>query len=517
MRRAQGLPRSQDCARRPSSILATPGRTWLTESMPTTRRRFLALTALGTALGSKANAREAAPARLGILLDTSAEMGFVVPQVRKEWRVLNEQLAAVGRPPVVLREMTGSDLDREASTSVGARRNALYGLKALFEEVDTVIWITPLKGGHSPQGIFAVEQLLRESMPDRPVRQLVLRNIWQDQLLAGNEWVRWPPEPELDPLDPRNRPEEWFRVVEEGHGVIQRSWQVPPVNFRAQFAFPHRVAESSFLRKLGHEGREVFFDQAWAQGLSQRHDLHFVREKEEWSYRITGRQWTTEATLLPFPDEEKRAGRSERVFEELCTREPIGSDLDRIEAAKLGVLFAFGYVSSDWKRHLSVRDQKPRSWRDHYLADLARLGGECAKAAAAGAGRGDRLYASERIEIESRSTKTEGVDAISRHIAKLVREEKCDAIYLFTNGYLGNGDYGTWSIDWTLLALAIREAGTRLYVRVPFEFGPTPLTLARLAMASGGGVFRGRADDPDWEMELPVPSWPEPPGSPEKP
>jgi len=91
-----------------------------------------------------------------------------------------------------------------------------------------------------------------------------------------------------------------------------------------------------------------------------------------------------------------------------------------------------------------------------------------------------------------------------------VREEKCDAIYLFTNGYLGEGDYGTWKLDWNLLALAIREAGTRLYVRVPFEFGPTPLALARLAMASGGGVFRGRADDPDWEMELPKPSWPEP-------
>jgi hypothetical protein len=29
-------------------------------------------------------------------------------------------------------------------------------------------------------------------------------------------------------------------------------------------------------------------------------------------------------------------------------------------------------------------------------------------------------------------------------------------------------------------------------------------------MASGGGVFRGLADDPDWDMELPKSSWPEP-------
>lgn len=480
--------------------------------MPTTRRRFLALATLGAAAGGQARAQEKAPARLGILLDTSAEMGFLVPQVRKELRVLNEQLGATGRPAVILREMVGSDLDREASTSVGARRNALYGLKALFEEVDTVLWITPLKGEHSPQGIFAVEQLLRESLSDRPGRQLVLRNIWQDQLIAGNDWVRRPPAPENDPLDLRNRPEEWYRIVEEGHGLIQRSWQVPPPSFRARFAFPPRIAEAFFLKKLGYEGGEAFFDQAWARELHERHDLHFVREKEEWLQRLTGHQWMTESTLLPFPDEASRSERSGRILAEMTAREPLGADLDRIEAAKLGVLFAFGYLSSDWKRHLAVRDQKPRSWRDHYLADLARLGGECAKAAAAGAGRGDRIYASERIELASRSTKTEGVDPISRRVAKLAREEKCDAIYLFTNGYLGDGDYGTWSIDWNLLALAIRESGARLYVRVPFEFGPTPLPLARLAMASGGGVFRGRADDPDWEMELPVPSWPEPAG-----
>lgn len=474
------------------------------------RRRFLSFSALGTVVATRAGSQDAVPARLGILLDTSADMGFLVPQVRKELRVLNEQLAAAGRPQVILREMTGSDLDGEASTSVGARRNVLYGLKGLFEEADTVLWITSLKGEHSPRGIHAVEQLLRESIPDRPARQLVLRNVWQDQLLAGSDWIRHPPDPEEDPLDRRNRPEEWYRIVEENHGVIQRSWQVPPTDFRPQFAFPPRVAEAHYLRTLAYEGREAFFDQNWARALHGRHDLHFVREKEEWPARLTGRLWVTDSTLLPFPDEEQRADRGERVFAGLCDRETIGGDLDRIEAARLGVLFAFGYLSPDWKRHLSVRDRQPRSWRDHYLADLARLGAECAKAAAEGADRQDRLYASERIELASRSIKTEGVDAISRRVATLARGEKCDAIYLFTNGYLGGGDYGTWTMDWNLLALAIQESGTRLYVRVPFEFGPTPLALSRLAMASGGGVFRGRADDPDWEMELPVPSWPEP-------
>jgi hypothetical protein len=473
------------------------------------RRRFLSLSALSTIVAARAGSQDAVPARLGILLDTSAEMGFLVPQVRKELRLLNEQLAAAGRPPVVLREMTGSDLDREASTSVGARRNALYGLKALFEEVDTVLWITPLMGEHSPQGMFAVEQLLRESVTDRPPRQLVLRNLWQDQIVAGSEWVLHPPAPEDDPLDPRNRPEEWFRLVEEKHGVIQRSWQAPPSSFRAQFGFPNRIADFYYLKKLGYEGREAFFDQIWARELALRHDLQFVREKEEWPARITGRRWLTESSLLPFPDEAALATRNETVIEALSARESIEEDLSRIEAAKLGVVFALGYVTQDLKRHLSDRDRAPRSWRDFLMADLARIGGECAKAAAAGAGSETRVFATERIELESKSVKREGVDPLSRRVAKMVREETCDAIYLFTNGYLGEGDYGTWKLDWNLLALAIREAGTRLYVRVPFEFGPTPLALARLAMASGGGVFRGRADDPDWEMELPKPSWPE--------
>ncbi len=475
------------------------------------RRRFLFSPAAGIIAAARARAQESGPqARLAILLDTSAEMGFLVPQVRKELRLLNGSLAAAGRHPVLLREITGSDLDREASTSVGARRNVLYALKALYEEVDTVLWITPLMGSHSPQGIFALEQLLRERITNRPGRRLVLRNVWQDQLLAGNDWLRWPPEPEGDPLDLRNRPEEWYRLVEADHGVIQRSWHLPPASFRAQFAFPHRIVESFYLKKMGYAGKEAFFDQTWAKELHDRHDLAFVRENEEWPYRVTGRQWVMDSTLLPFPDDATRSDRSAQVFSEMSARESIGGDLDRIEAEKLGVLFAFGFLSPDWRRHLSARDQKPRSWRDHYLADLARLGGECAKAAMEGKDLKNRLYASERIELASRAIKPEKIDAISRRVAKLAREERCDAIYLFTNGYLGGGDYGTWSIDWDLLALAIRESGTRLYVRVPFEFGPTPLSLSRLAMASGGGVFRGRSDDPDWEMELPQPSWPLP-------
>ena len=59
-----------------------------------------------------------------------------------------------------------------------------------------------------------------------------------------------------------------------------------------------------------------------------------------------------------------------------------------------------------------------------------------------------------------------------------------------------------------LIARAIREAGVRLYVRVPFEFGVAPLKLQKLAIASGGGVFVGKSSDPDFDMAKPKGKWP---------
>lgn len=487
-----------------------PDGPWFNDAMLPSRRGFLFLMALGLVVADGAGAEEGASARLGLLLDTSEEMGFLVPQARKELRILNVQLAAAGQAPVAMREIVGSDLDREASTSVGARRNALYAMKALYEECDTVLWLTRLDGEQSPHGIFSVETLLRETVEGRPARQLVLRHLWQEQVLAGSEWVMRPPGPEIDPLDPRNRPEEWFRLVEEDRGVIQRSWQTPPPDFRAQFAFPFRVADSYYLKKLGHETREANFEQGWARDLAARHDLRFVREREEWLPRITGRRWLEEATLLPFPDEAALRERSAQVFEEMSARESIERDLARVAAEKLGVVFAFGYVSQDWKRHQSTREQPPRNWRDSYLADIARIGSECATHLSEHGRAAGRLYATERVELASKGTRPDAPDPVLRTVARMARDGKCDAIYLFTNGYLGGGDYGTWTLDLDLLTLAIREAGTRLFVRVPFEFGPVPLDVQRLAMASGGGVFQGMPSDPDWEMEIPSPAWPEP-------
>jgi hypothetical protein len=194
----------------------------------------------------------------------------------------------------------------------------------------------------------------------------------------------------------------------------------------------------------------------------------------------------------------------------MCARETIEKDLGRILSEKLGVVFAFGYASQDWKRHQSLRDKTPGNWREFYLADLARIGAECAAHLSEHGRTPGRVYATERIELDSRNARPDAPDPLLRAVARMARDEKCDAIYLFTNGYLGGGEYGTWSIDLGLLALAIREAGARLFVRIPFEFGPVPLELNRLAMASGGGVFQGTTFDPDWEMTMPPATWPEP-------
>ena len=477
-----------------------------------TRRHLLLHAPAWGVLAVRAQEESAPPSRLGVLLDTSAEMGFLVPQARKELRILNRQLATLGRPPVLLRELEGASIDREASTSVGARRNALYALKALYGECDTVLWITALRGEQSSGGIFAVEQLLREPVEGRPPRRLLLSHVWQDQLQAGDGWLRTPPPPEKDPLDLTNRPEEWYRLVSEGRGAVVRSWQIPPPAFRGTFAFPYRVNSSAYLRKLGQEGREALFDQARTLELSRELGLSLTRGREEWLPRVTGRRWIDEGTLLPFPDEASRLERAEEVFASLSARESVEEDLARIDAKRLGVVFAFGYVSKDWKRHLATREKPPRNWREHYLFDFARVAAECAEHLREHETATGRVYATERIELDSSSIRPESPDSVSRRLARLAREEKCDAVYLFTNGFLGGGDFGTWSLDHRLLALAIRDAGTRLFVRVPFEFGFIPLELAALAMASGGGVFRGRADDPDWEMGLPRPAWPDPPG-----
>lgn len=454
---------------------------------------------------------DVAIAKLGILLDTSAEMGFLVPQVRKEVRLLNQRLVEMGRPTVVLHESIGASIDREASLSVPGSRNALYPIKALFgeDEVDTVYWITALQGLQSGGGLFAIERLLSESVEGRPARQLVIRNIWQDQLQAGDSWLRNPPAAEVDPLDPATRPEQWYRLVAEKRGVIVRSWQSPPAEFREQFGFPWRVRHSGYLRKEGYTA-PVEFDVSWSSQLRQRHQLRFHGPKEEWPTRITGRSWILDHSLVPCLDEGEEEW-SEEVFLSLSIRDSMEEDLDRIEADRVGVLFAFGYIQSDLDR---FRTGVERS-RGHpfylYMKDISGFVDEFRdnrNSWVESGEEGKRFYATEFLEVDRAARSREDTtDPIALRIAQMVREANLDAVYLFTNGYLGGGAYGSFTIDLEWIERAIREAGIRLYVRMPFETGPAPVALQRLALASGGRVFLGKEGDPDWEMEALNPKW----------
>ncbi|MEM9015583.1 MAG: hypothetical protein AAGC68_01120, partial [Verrucomicrobiota bacterium] len=94
----------------------------------------------------------------------------------------------------------------------------------------------------------------------------------------------------------------------------------------------------------------------------------------------------------------------------------------------------------------------------------------------------------------------ETIDPIALQISKLAREGEVDAVYLFTNGFVGGNSYRSFTMNLEHLGRAVEGAGVRLYVRMPFETGPPPVRLQRLALASQGQVFQGRREDEDWKL-----------------
>jgi len=451
--------------------------------------------------------------KLGVLLDTSAEMGFLVPQVRKEVRVLNARLEGQGRELVSLAEIEGASIGREASLSVPGSRNALYPIKKLFEvsKVDTVYWITSLKGLQSGAGFNALEELLDETPEGRPARKLVIRNIWQEQVQAGDQWMRNAPPPETDRLDPAVRPGEWYRLIGENRGIMIRSWQIPLDGHRKEFGFPWRIRHSAWLRKAGYTA-PVEFDFSWARSLQQRHRLHFLGSREEWPSRITGRSWIFDHSLVPYPAESEEEWNAE-VFGEMRKRDSIDSDLARIEGETIGVLSVFGYLQPDLDRFRLGEERARKTASFLYMKDLSELVKEVRESEQAWTKSGkekDRVYLTEFLDRNRNGHSADALDPIALRIAQMAKGKSVDAVYLFTNGYLGGGPYGTFSMNLEQIESAVRSAGIRLYVRMPFETSPAPVTLQQLALASGGKTFLGSQGDPDWELKPLKPKWSSP-------
>lgn len=472
-------------------------------SQQTARISFAVVAIALTSLTKSSVAQE----KLGILLDVSPEMGFLVPQIRKEVRHLNESLAAAGREPIPLREFAGASLDQEGSLSVPSRINALYQLRDFYESenLQGIYWITSLRGQQSGAGFFQLQEMLKAEN-----RRLVIRNAWQEQVVAGRLWAASPPDPYTDPLHEKHLGDDWFEVAEAGNGTIIRSWILTPVEFRPFFGAPLWITDRTMIRLLGSTDR-ISMDVSWRTDLHQTFGLYFSPTEETWPERVIGRQWLEKTALVPFLGDESRESRNEALYQQLAARDSIGADLDRIPAKKLGVLFAFGYRQRDIEGFQARPDRPIRDWRTQYFADLTRIVAETRAQTKVDPDRTDRIYQEELLALKGRGVHDARPEAFAARIAELVRVHEVDALYLFTNGYTGDGDYSEFKIAEPAIAQIIREAGVNLYARVPFEFGIPPLSLQQLALASGGAVFQGTADDPDWKIATPAAEWPENP------
>ena len=259
-------------------------------------------------------AEDAVPDRLGILLDTSGEMGFVVPRARKEVRYLNSELQKAGRAPVVLLEMKGASIDQIRGFGLPARRNALVQLKTLFEKekVDGVYWITHFKGDQSGAGFTLLDQLLSgDTSEGKSSRQLLLRHYWPEQILAGRAWRLDKGSASLDPLHPEAFPEEWLEPIRKSRGYVLRSWRSLPEKYIQLTAYPENAI--------------------WPSELKNRYGLYFFRKGDYRHYEPTGFHLVSRATVVPYSSEKSRKARDQLVYEELCRRPSLEADLSLIE------------------------------------------------------------------------------------------------------------------------------------------------------------------------------------------
>ncbi|MFK5922041.1 MAG: hypothetical protein QM496_07665 [Verrucomicrobiota bacterium] len=470
-----------------------------------------------------ASAKEETPTRsyekLGILMDVSPQMGFLVPQVRKEIRLLNQRLVEAGRDPLVYREIEGFKIDAKRSLRTPASRNAVYALEGLIKEdqVAGILWITSLRGEETG---FEKDEM-RKIFPDekeengvegegKRVTQLLLRQTWQGHAQSGFRDVGR--EDVLDQILDEGLMREWVQTIKNSQGYLWRSWWLPDVESASIFAFPSSVRHGGLLRKLDVRETAAQYHDTWTSRLRMRYGLEFARRRERWARAMVGKSWCAYTTLLPRLKEQSDPPRWQQVYDQLRARDSIEQDLAMIQADKLGVMFSFAYVKRDLSAAKTGSGRRAKAGafysNELYASELMRIGSEAKAHAEKYKQQSDRIYALDYYEV-SRGKQAVATDEVyARRMAKMIREEGVDAIYFFTNGYAGSGEYGEFGVNEPLIAQAIREAGVRLYVRVPFEFGVVPMKLHQLAVASGGGVFFGKSSDPDFDMTRPKGLWP---------
>lgn len=465
-----------------------------------------------------AGAKEESPTRsyekLGILMDVSPQMGFLVPQARKEIRLLNQNLVAAGRDPLVYHEVEGFKIDAKRSLRTPARKNAVYSLETLIKEdqVAGILWITSLRGEETG---FEMDEM-RKIFPDnkegkgiegeeKRVTQLLLHQIWQGHAQSAFRDVGR--EDVLDQLLDEGLMREWVQTIKNSDGYLWRSWWLPDFDSSSIFAFPWSVRHGALLRKLDVRKISAQYHDTWTSRLRMRYGLEFAKPREQWARAVAGQAWCEKTTLLPHLKELTDPPRWQQVYEQMRARDSIEEDLGMIKADKLGVVFAFAGVKSDLAVAKAGGLRRPNA-RQLYATELLRIGKEAKAHIEKYQDQSGRVYTLDYYEV-NRGKQVSGSDEIyARRMAKLIREEGVDAIYLFTNGYTGSGEYGELKMNEVLISKAIRQAGVRLYIRMPFEFGVVPMKLHQLAIASGGGVFFGKSSDPDFDMTRPKAMWP---------
>jgi hypothetical protein len=134
-----------------------------------------------------------------------------------------------------------------------------------------------------------------------------------------------------------------------------------------------------------------------------RYGLEFSRPQESWPLTVEGRRWCEEMTMVPFLKADAKPGKDdpprwERVYQQMCARDSIKEDLVKIKADKLGVLFGFGYVEHDLSSLKAAGDRRLNS-KQHYMAELMRIGSEAKTYVEANQGRDDQVCEMEYLAV----------------------------------------------------------------------------------------------------------------------